>query len=247
VTERDEALEKIKAMLPNPNSLAAYIRKLALGGFFDAPVNSRDTVRAISDRFGRRFPPGYLPVYMKPFLELGALRAEQFPGTRGKLWFGAWLTDGAGFLRTAEPLRFKLDTTGWHAEVAEDFELGVACYTGKLWKPAAVMIRRAYEGALIQRYRATEGREPEKEGTCPKCRSQFGKRPLSISDLHFWAVRQSLVREKMDGVSALLKDLGAGGAHPTKGAVIDAETSEIIIKCGRVLLSDLYRRKLDSA
>jgi hypothetical protein len=44
----------------------------------------------------------------------------------------------------------------------------------------------------------------------------------------------------MDGLGVLLKDLGAGGAHPTKSAVVDPDTAEIILKCGAVLLRDLY-------
>ena len=106
------------------------------------------------------------------------------------------------------------------------------------------MMRRAYEGALIAKFRSTEGREPEKQGLCPKCKTTLGTRPLSISDLHYWAVDMGLVREKMDGLSVLLEDIGAGGAHPTKSAVIDADTAEIIIKCGAVLLRDLHREGL---
>jgi hypothetical protein len=73
----------------------------------------------------------------------------------------------------------------------------------------------------------------------------LGGRPLSITDLHYWAARAGLVREKMEGLSVLLKDLGAGGAHPTKSNVIDPDTAEIIIKCGAVLLRDLHKNNND--
>jgi len=139
-----------------------------------------------------------------------------------------------------ERLRLKVDTTGWNAEVAEDFQLGVSCYANKLWKPAAVMVRRAYEGSLILKYQSVEGRDPEKQGTCQKCSTKLGTRPLSITDLHYWAARKGFVREKMEGLSILLKDLGAGGAHPTRSHVVDPDTAEIIVKCGAVLLRDLY-------
>ena len=241
--DRNEALEKARAMQPRPGGLGAYIRELLLGGFFDSSASSRDIIRAVKEQFGRRFPVTYVPTYMKPYLEAGLLRAQESADKRSNAWFGAWLAESEATRRLAAGhLRIKLDTTGWHPEVAEDFQLGLACYTSKLWKPAAVMVRRAYEGALIAKFRSTEGREPEKQGTCPKCGTALGKRPLSITDLHYWAVGLGLVREKMDGLSVLLKDLGAGGAHPTKGPVIDPDTSEIIVKCGAVLLRDLHRK-----
>jgi hypothetical protein len=51
----------------------------------------------------------------------------------------------------------------------------------------------------------------------------------------------------MDGLSMLLKDIGAGGAHRTKSVVVDEDTAEIIIKCGAVLLQDLNAQKPVSA
>jgi hypothetical protein len=241
---RDAALEKIRAIPTKSGTLAGYIGELALGGFFDAPAHSAEVIKAIKDQFGRRFPVPYLQTYMKPFLQAGALRAQESHDRRGNIWFGAWLADDEKSLRTTtERLRIKLDTTGWNAEVAEDFQLGIGCYSNKLWKPAAVMVRRAYEGALIEKYRINLGVDPEKQGKCPNCKASLGKRPLSITDLHYWAVGLGLVREKLDGLSVLLKDLGAGGAHPTKSTVIDPDTAEIIIKCGAVLLRDLHHKK----
>jgi hypothetical protein len=244
VTERELALQKVKAMLPRPETLAAYIQSLALQGLFDSPVQSRDVIREVRNRFGRRFPVSYVQTYMKPFLREGVLRGEDSPNKEGNVWCGAWVTGTELAVRTAaERLRFKADTRGWNPEVTEDFRLGLICYSSGLWKPSAVMVRRAYEGALALRYGQVENREPEKEGICPKCRAKFGRRPMSITDLHYWAAGKGQVREKMEGLSMLLKDLGAGGAHPTKSAVIDADTAEIILKCGEVLLADLYRKK----
>jgi hypothetical protein len=248
MSERDEALRKAKALIPRRNSLAAYIRELALRGFFDSPASSRDVVKAVRDQFGRRFPVTYVQTYMKPFLVAGILRTQDSPEVRGNAWVGSWLTDAEGTPhRAGDRLRLKVDTTNWESEVAEDFQLGLLCYSNKLWKPAAVMVRRAYEGALILRYRSVQGADPEKQVTCPKCSTKLGSRPLSITDLHYWAVRNGFVREKMDGLSVLLKDLGAGGAHPTKSNVIDPETAEIIVKCGAVLLRDLHGYKTSRA
>jgi hypothetical protein len=242
MNERDDALRKAKALTPRRGSLAAYLKELTLRGFFDSPAQSRDVVKAVRDQFGRKFPVSYVQTYMKPFLEAGILRGQDSPEGRGFTWLGAWLArpDGAGH-HAGEKLSLKVDTTGWPPEVAEDFHLGVSCYSDKLWKPAAVMVRRAYEGALILKYRSAEGTDPEKQVTCPKCSTRLGGRPLSITDLHYWAARAGLVREKMEGLSVLLKDLGAGGAHPTKSNVIDPDTAEIIIKCGAVLLRDLHK------
>jgi hypothetical protein len=241
---RDEALQKAAGMTPKPRSLGAYVRELVLRGFFDAPVTSKQIVEAVRAQFSRRFPAAYVQIYLKPYFEAGILRAQDSNGGRKNVWFGTWLSEQETSHRgAAERLRIRVDTRGWHPEVAEDFQLALGCYAGKLWKPAAVMTRRAYEGALTQRYRITHGLDPEKEGTCPKCNTKLGKRPMSISDLHNWAVRSRLVREKMDGISVLLKDLGAGGAHPTKSLVIDPETAEIIVKCGSVLLGDVHRKK----
>jgi hypothetical protein len=241
---RDEALEKAAAMSPKTRSLGAHIKRLILAGFLDTPATSRQIVDAVRSQFGRRFRVTYVQTYMRPYLEAGVVISRPSPDGKGNIWFGTWIPDDERSLRvTAERLRIKADTTRWQPEVAEDFQLALACYSAKLWKPAAVMTRRAYEGALSHRYRTVHGTEPEKEGSCPKCNTKLGRRPMSITDLHNWAVRSSLVREKMDGVSVLLKDLGAGGAHPTKNLVIDPDTAEIIVKCGSVLLHDLHRGK----
>ncbi len=255
MTDRNRALEKAKRIQAKPGSLTAYLKDLILAGFFDTPAQSKDVVKAVKERFGRRFPVAYVQTYIRPFLEAGILGSRELPNRRGNLWFGAWLkqTD-LGVRGVAERLRIKIDTTGWAPEVAEDFQLALACYSNELWKPAAVMMRRAYEDALTERYRKVEGREPEREATCPKCNTALGTRPLSITALHQWASTKGFVREKMDGLGVLLKDLGAGGAHPTKTRVIDPETAEIIVKCGAVLLQDLHtqkrgkrQRRIDSA
>jgi hypothetical protein len=244
MTERDQALKKAKALKPNSNSLGAFIRELVLRGFFDSPTTSRGVVKAVKEQFGRKFQVSYVQTYMKPFLQAEILRAQDSAERRENIWLGAWLSQEEGIRGgPGGRLKLKVDTTGWDSEVAEDFLLSLSCYSSHLWKPAAVMVRRAYEGALILQYRSTEGRDPEKQATCPKCSSKLGVRPLSITDLHLWAVRHHLVREKMDGLSILLKDLGAGGAHPTKSNVIDPDTAEIIIKCGGILLHDLHQQK----
>jgi hypothetical protein len=241
---RDEALQKAAEMKPKARTLGAYIKQLVLAGVFDAPMRSKQIVDSVRSQFGRRFRVQYVQTYMKPYQEAGVISSQPSSTGKGNAWFGSWIAEDDRSLRvTAERLRIKPDTTRWHPEVAEDFQLALACYAAKLWKPAAVMTRRAYEGALTQKYRSVNGVDPQKEGSCPKCHASLGKRPMSITDLHNWAVVSSLVREKMDGISILLKDLGAGGAHPTKSLVIDPETAEIIIKCGSVLLYDLHRKK----
>jgi hypothetical protein len=241
--ERDAALLRAKQLKFSSKSFRAYLQDLILGGYFDNPSQSKDIVKAVRDRFGRKFPVSYVQTYIRPFLTAGVLRGKELPGRRGNLWFGAWLPDSELSVRgAAERLRISTDTTGWPPEVAEDFQLGLGCHSNQLWKAAAVMVRRAYEGALILKYKEIEGKEPEKEGSCPKCSAKMGRRPMSITDLHYWAAGQGQVREKMDGISILLKDLGAGGAHPTKSRVMDPDTTEIILKCGAVLLRDLYRR-----
>jgi len=241
---RDAALQKAAQMTPKARSLGAYTKQLVLAGVFDAPMTSKQIVDSVRSQFGRKFQVQYVPTYMKPFLEAGIISSQPSSNRKGNVWFGSWIAEDDRSLNvTAERLRIKPDTTRWHPEVAEDFQLALACYTAKLWKPAAVMTRRAYEGALTQQYRSVHGVDPQKEGSCPKCSARLGKRPMSITDLHNWAVKSTLVREKMDGISILLKDLGAGGAHPTKSLVIDPETAEIIVKCGSVLLYDLHRSK----
>lgn len=244
MSSRDAVLEKVRELKVESGTLAGYIRSLVLEGFFDRPVLSKNVVEATRSRFGRRFPVAYVPVYMRLFLEEGIIRSKQLGGRRGNLWYGSWLPqDHLGARTVGEKLRVSVDTTGWDAESAEDFQLALSCYGQQLWKPAAVMVRRSYEGSLIAHYRKLEKSEPEKVGTCPRCNSKFSKRPLSLTDLHLWAANRGLVREKMDGLTILLKDLGAGGAHATKSRVIDSDTSEIIIKCGAVLLRDLYGKR----
>jgi hypothetical protein len=246
--QRDEALNKAKQLQAKPDSMAAYIRELIVRGYFDSPLPSRTVVKDIKDLFGRKFPVSYVQTYMKQFLQAGLLRAKDDARGPGNVWVGAWVPeDESSQRRRGDRLRLKLDTTGWDPEVAEDFRLSRSCYSDRLWKPAAVMCRRAYEGALILKFRTIEGTEPEKQGTCPKCSTKLGIRPLSITDLHLWAVRNHFVREKMDGLSVLLKDIGAGGAHRTKSVVVDENTAEIIIKCGAVLLQDLHAPQASSA
>ena len=244
MTHRDEALNKAKQLEAKPDSMAAYIRELIVRGYFDSPLPSRTVIKTIKDLFGRKFPVPYVQTYMKQFLQSGILRGKDDAQGHGNAWVGTWVTEAEGARRQrGDKLRLKLDTTGWDPEVAEDFRLSRSCYTDGLWKPAAVMCRRAYEGALILKYRTAEGADPEKQGSCPKCSSKLGLRPLSITDLHVWAVRNQFVREKMDGLSMLLKDIGAGGAHRTKSLVVDEDTAEIVIKCGAVLLQDLHAQK----
>lgn len=246
--QRDEALNKAKQLQAKPDSMAAYIRELIVRGYFDSRLPSRTVVKDIKDLFGRKFPVSYVQTYMKQFLQAGLLRAKDDARGTGNVWVGAWVPEDESLQRRrGDRLRLKLDTTGWDPEVAEDFRLSRSCYSDRLWKPAAVMCRRAYEGALILKFRTTEGTEPEKQGTCPKCSMKLGIRPLSITDLHLWAVRNHFVREKMDGLSVLLKDIGAGGAHRTKSVVVDEDTAEIILKCGAVLLQDLYAPQASSA
>jgi hypothetical protein len=248
MTQRDDALNKAKQLQAKPDSMAAYIRELVVRGYFDSPLPSRTVAKAIKELFGRKFPVSYVPTYMKQFLQAGILRAKDGTQGRGNVWVGTWITEAErSQRRRGDKLRLKLDTTGWDLEVAEDFRLSRSCYSDGLWKPAAVMCRRAYEGALILKFREVEGIEPERQGSCPKCSTKLGIRPLSITDLHLWAVRNHFVREKMDGLSVLLKDIGAGGAHRTKSVVVDEDTAEIIIKCGAVLLQDLHAERPISA
>jgi hypothetical protein len=239
MTEREKTFENLKTMSTKDNDLATYIRELILAGFFDAPVSSADIVKEVKHRFGRKFPPSYIQTYMKPFLQNGILRTQDSPKGHGNVWLGTWLANQGVQPKKDRLTQLNVDTSGWESGVAEDFGLSQRCYSEELWKPAAVMVRRAYEGALITKFKALEGADPQKQATCPKCNTKLGTRPLSITDLHYWAVSKGLVREKLEGLSVLLKDLGAGGAHPTKAPVIDPDTAEIILKCGAVLLRDL--------
>ncbi len=242
MSSREIAMKQAKCLVCKTGSLAAFIRELTLEGYFDTAASSGELLSAVKNRFGRKFPVTYVQTYMKPFLQAGILRAKRSEKYVGNLWLGSWLKSDSRS-KNVKSLDLEIETTAWDVESSQDFDIAILCYTNELWKPAAVMVRRSYEGALALRYRSIEGNDPTRQAVCPKCSTKLGTRPLSITDLHNWASKNGLVREKLDGLGVLLKDLGAGGAHLGKSNVIDSNTAEIILKCGAVLLGDLYLQR----
>jgi len=93
-------------------------------------------------------------------------------------------------------------------EAIKDFDNG--CFVSSL-----VLCRRAYEGALVEAYKAKEKREPFGEIKCMHCGKIIrDKAYFGIAKLHEWAIKNGLVTEKLKQVGFLVTDIGAGAAHP---------------------------------
>lgn len=123
-------------------------------------------------------------------------------------------------------------------EAIRDFQNG--CYLS-----AIVMCRRAYEGALISKFKQIELKDPIKQLLCKNCKNIVkDKVYMGIVELHKWAVDKKIISEKFKDIGFLIPNLGAGGAHPTDSFPRDSDVANISITSTIVLLKQINTSKL---
>jgi hypothetical protein len=75
-----------QAMVVDPSSRSAPLKKLVLAGFFDSPVSSKDVVLRIREKFGKRWKTSVVQVYMRRFMEAEIIHAIKVPGISANYW-----------------------------------------------------------------------------------------------------------------------------------------------------------------
>jgi len=125
-------------------------------------------------------------------------------------------------------------------ETYSDLEYAEKNLKQKMYPPALVMCRRAYEGILIKKYKLTTGEEPIVKKYCKKCKAEIGKFPIGISNLHNWAVDNNFIPEELKGVGHTLAKVGVIGAHPYE-ETLDREDVEFQIAQTRLLIAKMLK------
>lgn len=130
-----------------------------------------------------------------------------------------------------------------YTDVRFDLEESVHDYQNGCFLSSIVMCRRAYEGALISKYKQIENKDPVKQIICKHCKNTVRDKVFfSIVELHNWAIEKKIISEKFKEVGFLVPNLGAGGAHPTESFPRDSEVANIAITTSIALLKQIYSK-----
>ncbi len=134
-------------------------------------------------------------------------------------------------------------------EVRTDLEEAIKDYDNECFISAQVMCRRAYEGALRDKYKLVEGKDPQEDFNCPNCKCTIRKNSeISITKLHKWAVEKKIIHEKLQNVGFLIPEIGAGSAHPPKNPFPrDKEIAKLCIEASFALVLQVYKKQLSSS
>ncbi len=139
---------------------------------------------------------------------------------------------------------FEVPPTIPYNEVRLDLEEAIKNYDSGCYLSAQVMCRRAFEGALKEKYKDLEGADPKENLVCQHCKKII--RPnadFSVSKLHKWAEGKNLIHERFQNIGLLIPDLGAGGAHPLdKPVPRDKQVSKLTIEATFTLLNLIYSK-----
>jgi len=126
-------------------------------------------------------------------------------------------------------------------DVRFDLEEAIRDLHNGCYLSAIVMCRRAYEGALISKYKQIEGKEPVKQLLCKNCKNVVkGKLFIGIVELHKWAVENKIISDKFKDIGFLVPNLGAGGAHPIDAFPRDPDVANVSITTTVALLKQVY-------
>ena len=130
-----------------------------------------------------------------------------------------------------------------YTDLRFDLEESIRDYQNGCFLSSIVMCRRAYEGALISKYKQVENKEPIKQMICKHCKNVIrDKLFFSIVELHNWAIENKIISDKFKEVGFLVPNLGAGGAHPTESFPRDSEVANIAITTSVALLKQIYSK-----
>lgn len=103
-------------------------------------------------------------------------------------------------------------------EVREDLEEASKAFSSELFHSCIAMSRKAYEGALEEKYESITGKPPVEDFNCPSCRKKIIKsKPIGVTKLHKWAIEEGIISDKFRHIGFLVPGLGAGATHPSKG------------------------------
>lgn len=123
-----------------------------------------------------------------------------------------------------------------------DLEEAIRAYDADCYLSSLVMCRRAYEGALVELYKLKTKGDPIEDELCPKCNKKIRTKYVGIKKLHKWAIKETIITEKLESVGFLAADLGAGGAHPP---LVDfprePEVAKLGIQATITLLNEIYK------
>jgi len=122
------------------------------------------------------------------------------------------------------------------AEAIKDFDNG--CFLS-----AQIMCRRAYEGALREKYKEIEGKEPQEDFRCPSCKNIIRKNSeLSVTKLHKWAVEKKIIHEKLQNIGFLIPEVASGSAHsPKEPFPRDRQIAKLAIEATFALICQIYK------
>ncbi|MCL4518987.1 MAG: hypothetical protein M1587_07305 [Thaumarchaeota archaeon] len=119
-----------------------------------------------------------------------------------------------GLVEKLRKSHFEIPTEIPDSESKKDLQEAIDAYHSHCYIAALVLCRRSYEGELAILFKSIEGKEPEEEKRCPKCNSVMWKQYIGVTNLHKWAIKKGLISDKFYDAGILLKDIGAGAAHP---------------------------------
>ncbi len=129
------------------------------------------------------------------------------------------------------------------SDILLDLEEAIVDYQNHAFLSTLVMCRRAYEGAVISKYKQLEKKEPTKQIVCKNCKNIVKNNVFfGIVELHQWAVEKKVISEKFKDIGFLIPNLGAGGAHPTQSFPRDSEVANIVITTTISLLKQIYSK-----
>lgn len=78
--------EKAKLLPCNPGSRHAFVQKLIVDGFFDAPVSSNDVVVRVREKFGKKMKVNHVQTYMEKFMVAEIIHGVKPLGHNGNYW-----------------------------------------------------------------------------------------------------------------------------------------------------------------
>lgn len=131
-------------------------------------------------------------------------------------------------------------------EIRSDLEEAIKDYDNGCFASSQIMCRRAYEGALREKYKEIEGKEPKEDFNCPYCKKRIRKDvEMSVTKLHKWAVEKKVIHEKLQNVGFLIPELAAGAAHPNQNPFPrDKQIAKLTIEATFALIIQIYKKKL---
>lgn len=128
-----------------------------------------------------------------------------------------------------------------NTDVRLDLEEAIKDYQNGCFLSSIVMCRRAYEGALISKYKQVEKKDPLKNIICKSCKNILKSNAFfGIVELHNWAIGKKVIPDKFKDIGFLVPNLGAAGAHPTELFPRDSEVTNIVIATTLALVKRVY-------